>query len=156
LLFVGDGPMLGSLQASCPDAIFAGMRTGSDLAAHYASADLFLFASLTETFGNVTSEALASGLAVVAYDLAAAADLIVDGHNGRTIPPGDARAFVSIASALASDPEALKQIRSRSADSVAHLDWEVIHDSLARTLADVVARQQRPVCHQSALAAVPE
>ncbi|TRZ97276.1 MAG: glycosyltransferase family 1 protein [Rhodocyclaceae bacterium] len=156
LLFVGDGPMRVSLQASCPDAVFAGMRTGCDLAAHYASADLFLFASLTETFGNVTSEALASGLAVLAYDCAAAADLIIDGSNGRTVPPADAAAFVSAAMALACDRMKLQQMRSRSARSVAHLNWELIHDSFEQTLGDVVGMHQRPGCGQRELAVVPD
>ena len=72
LVLVGDGPLASRLQARYPDVIFPGMRIGADLAAHYASADLFLFPSLTETFGNVTLEAMASGLAVVAFDYAAA------------------------------------------------------------------------------------
>jgi len=156
LLFVGDGPMRGSLEASCPDAIFAGMRTGSDLAAHFASADLFLFPSLTETFGNVTTEALASGLCVVAYDCAAAADLITNGRNGWTVPPGDAAAFIEAAVALACDRLQLHQLRSRSPGSVTHLDWEEIHDCLARTLAEVVATHDRPARPQQELAVMPE
>jgi glycosyltransferase involved in cell wall biosynthesis len=67
LLLVGDGPLRKRLGRDYPQHIYAGMRHGEDLAAHYASADLFLFPSLTETFGNVTAEALASGLPVVAY-----------------------------------------------------------------------------------------
>ncbi|TRZ67962.1 MAG: glycosyltransferase family 1 protein [Rhodocyclaceae bacterium] len=156
LLLVGDGPMRGSLQTSCPDAIFAGMRTGNDLAAHYASADLFLFASLTETFGNVTSEALASGLAVLAYDCAAAADLIIDGSNGRTVPPGDAAAFVSAALALACDPKKSRQMRSRSARSVAHLDWELIHDRFEQTLAGAVGMHDKPGYGQQEFAVMPD
>ena len=72
VVIVGDGPLGKRLRAENPDFHFAGMRTGEDLAAHYASADMFVFPSLSETFGNVTMEALASGLAVVAYDYAAA------------------------------------------------------------------------------------
>lgn len=143
LVFVGDGPLRGSLQASCPSAIFSGMRTGTDLAAHYASADLFLFPSLTETFGNVTTEALASGLGVVAYQYAAAADLIVNGINGCHVPPGDAAAFVAAAANLAGDPKLLKQVRTAAPASVAHLDWEIIHDSFIRTLSEIVASHER-------------
>jgi glycosyltransferase involved in cell wall biosynthesis len=82
LVFVGDGPQRAELAARCPQAVFAGQRGGEDLAAHYASADLFLFPSLTETFGNVTIEAMASGLPVVAFDCAAAAQCIQSGRNG--------------------------------------------------------------------------
>jgi UDP-2,3-diacylglucosamine pyrophosphatase LpxH len=70
-----------------PGHIYAGMRHGEDLAAHYASADLFLFPSLTETYGNVTLEAMASGLPVVAFRMAAAAELIRHGHNGMLADP---------------------------------------------------------------------
>ena len=82
------------LQARCPKPCFAGQRSGDDLAAHYASADLFLFPSLTETFGNVTTEAMASGLPVVAFDYAAAAQLIRDDDNGCLVPFGDDAAFI--------------------------------------------------------------
>ena len=82
MLIVGDGPALPRLQREHPDFIFAGMRRGEDLARHYASADAFIFASTTETFGNVVSEALASGLAVLTYDYAAGHRFIRDGHNG--------------------------------------------------------------------------
>ncbi len=140
LLFVGDGPMRASLAAKCPDAIFAGMRSGADLAAHYASADLFLFPSMTETFGNVTTEALASGLGVVAYDYAAAGELIENGDNGCKAPLGDTRGFVAAAGRLAApDGSELARLRARSAASVAHLDWELIHDRFAGVLAGAVA-----------------
>ncbi len=86
-VLVGDGPLAARLHAEHPDFIFCGMRTGTELAAHYASGDLFLFPSLTETFGNVLLEALASGLAVVAYDHAAASQHIRAHENGLIAPP---------------------------------------------------------------------
>ncbi|MCF8147035.1 MAG: glycosyltransferase family 1 protein, partial [Sulfuritalea sp.] len=75
LVFVGDGPLRKQLEESCPQAVFAGVQKGADLALHYASADMFPFPSVTETFGNVVPEALASGLAVIAYDSASAKEL---------------------------------------------------------------------------------
>lgn len=81
LLLVGDGPEKTVIQARVPDALFAGMQIGEDLATHYASADLFVFPSKTETFGNVTLEAMASGLPVVAFDYAAAAQYVTP-ENG--------------------------------------------------------------------------
>ena len=87
---VGDGPLGRRSSAAHPDLVFRGFRTGEDLAAHYASADVFLFPSETETFGNVTLEAMASGLAVVAYDYAAARMHIEDGVTGALARPGDA------------------------------------------------------------------
>jgi glycosyltransferase involved in cell wall biosynthesis len=88
LVLVGDGPLKQGLQKKLPQVVFAGFRTGDDLAQHYASADMFLFPSLTETFGNVTLEAMSSGLPVVAYRHAAAAELIRTGENGQLIEPG--------------------------------------------------------------------
>src|SRR5271154_685552 len=81
-IVVGDGPLRRRLQREDTDVIFAGMQTGEQLARHYASADVFLFPSETETFGNVTLEAMASGLAVIAYDYAAARVHIRQGETG--------------------------------------------------------------------------
>jgi glycosyltransferase involved in cell wall biosynthesis len=124
LVLVGDGPMRAALGAACPDAVFAGQRSGADLAAHYASADLFLFASLTETFGNVTAEAMASGLPVVAFDHAAAAQLIRDGETGRLAPYGDRRALEAAALALALDAHARRRIGAAARAAVAPLGWD--------------------------------
>ena len=83
---VGDGPARRQMKELVPDLHFCGMRRGPDLAAHYASADLFLFPSLTETFGNVVLEGMASGLATVAFDYAAAGMLMRHGVNGFKVP----------------------------------------------------------------------
>ena len=141
LLIVGDGPARASWQARYPQHLFAGMRSGTDLAAHYASADLFLFPSLTETYGNVTLEALASGLPVVAYRQAAAAEVIASGENGYVATPGDAADFIRAAVALAAAPVASPDWRARIVASVAHLSWDAIFDTLESTLRMVIARQ---------------
>ena len=103
LVIVGDGPLRESLAKQHPEVIFAGTRRGDDLAMHYASADLFLFPSTTETFGNVASEAMASGLTVVAYDYAGPRLLIDTGETGALVPFDDADAFVQAAVSMASD-----------------------------------------------------
>jgi glycosyltransferase involved in cell wall biosynthesis len=136
LLFVGDGPATAELKRRKDRShyIFAGMRHGEDLAQHYASADLFLFPSLTETFGNVTTEALASGLAVVAFDYGAAGELIVDGENGRLAQRGDEDAFISAAVQLAVEAGRRNTLRRVAAASVSHLDWDCIHDHFEAVL----------------------
>jgi len=143
LLFVGDGPMRTQLQRSDATYLFAGMRRAEDLAAHYASTDLFLFPSLTETFGNVTLEALASGLGVVAYDCAAANELIRDGDNGRVVPRDDSAAFIAAALELTRNPAMLTTLRQRAHASVRHLDWGHISNQLADVLHDTVKAHQR-------------
>lgn len=125
-VWVGDGPVRAELAAANPDFIFAGMRTGEDLARHYASADLFLFPSLSETFGNVTLEAMASGLAVVAFDHGAAHEYLADGIGGMRVRTDDARGFVTAAYAIGVDPvlrgtmglNARLRVKSLSPDSV--------------------------------------
>lgn len=127
MVLVGDGPLLARLSREHPDCHFAGTRRGEDLAAHYASADLFLFPSLTETFGNVVSEALASGLPVVAYAQAAAADLVKSGENGWLVAPGDAAQFVATTRRALRELAARPDFRGAASASVRHLDWECIH-----------------------------
>lgn len=134
LLFVGDGPMRATVQAQCPQALFAGMRSGEDLAAHYASADLFLFPSRTDTFGNVVPEALASGLCVLSFNQAAAAEIVQDGVNARVVEPGDERAFVAAACTLASDGALRATLRQQAAPSVARLAWSAVQEGFIDTL----------------------
>ncbi len=126
LVLVGDGPERARLAQRAPDAVFAGARHGDDLAAHYASADVFLFPSLTETFGNVVPEAMASGLAVLSYDLAAAGQLIRDGENGLLATAGDAAAFCRLAAALGADPPRVRALGLQARASAGLLDWERI------------------------------
>ncbi len=126
LVVVGDGPGRAALEQRCPDAVLAGSRNGLDLAEHYASADIFLFPSLTETYGNVTPEALASGLALLAFDYAAAAELVRHGDNGLLAPRGDDEAFVRRATDLAASPQLVARLRQQARLSTQALDWNRI------------------------------
>lgn len=126
LVVVGDGPARDEFHAACPDALLLGSQTGDALAAHYASADSFVFPSLTETYGNVTPEALASGLAVLAFDHAAASDLVRHGINGLLTTAGDEEAFVRQAVTLATNPKLVEQLRLQAPQAVAMRDWSHI------------------------------
>lgn len=142
LVIVGDGPLRKSLQEGNPDVVFAGARRGEDLAAHYASGDLFLFPSLSETWGNVTLEAMASGLCVVAYDCAAAAEVIASGGDGLLVRPGAAAAFVAESVVAASDRDLRARIAEAARRRSESLDWERINDRFATSLQRVVDEAQ--------------
>lgn len=144
LLVVGTGPLRAELEARCPQAIFAGQRTGDDLAAHYASSDLFLFPSLSETFGNVTTEALASGLPIVAFDHAAAAQVIAADEQGVRVPFGDGEAFVSAAVALALDGPRRHRLGQAARERARELDWESIEQRFEGVLAGAIRQGALP------------
>jgi glycosyltransferase involved in cell wall biosynthesis len=134
LVLVGDGPQRAQLEQHQPDHVFAGMRRGEDLATHYASGDLFLFPSLTETFGNVTVEAMASALSVVAYDYAAAREHLIHGETGLLAPCDDAAGFTRLAVDSAVD-DALRSRLGRNARLAARrIDWGEVVDEFAVAL----------------------
>jgi glycosyltransferase involved in cell wall biosynthesis len=139
LVLVGDGPARAGLEARNDGFVFAGMRHGEDLAAHYASGDIFLFPSTTETYGNVTVEAMASGVAVVAYDYAAAAEHIRSGLNGLTAPFDDREAFLRQALNFAHDADYARDLGRRARRTAEGIDWEQVLDALERALRDVIA-----------------
>jgi glycosyltransferase involved in cell wall biosynthesis len=133
-VFVGDGPERAKLEKAHPDFIFAGMQKGEDLAQHYASADLFVFPSVTETFGNVVTEAMASGLVTLAYDYAAPGRYIKDGHNGYLAPYDDSDAFLKAtehALAQQGDWPGLRTAARRTAEG---LGWAGIVKQFAQDL----------------------
>jgi len=95
LVVVGDGPEKSRLMKQMPGAVFLGKQVGGDLADIYASCDVFVFPSVTETFGNVILEAFASGIPVVAADAGGPSDIIQNGVNGLLAKPKDAKDLLS-------------------------------------------------------------
>ncbi len=143
-VLVGDGPQRAALQKRHPDLVFCGAIIGQQLAAHYASADVFLFPSETETFGNVVLEAMASGLALVAYDYAAARMHVTHGETGVLIPYGQAAAFVAGAVELARSPLRLARIRRRAPASLASVAWPRVIDRFEAVLTDALGQRRTP------------
>ena len=141
-VMVGDGPLAAALARAHPDLVFRGFRTGDDLAAHYASADVFLFPSETETFGNVTLEAMASGLAVVAYDYAAAHVHVENGVTGVLASPGDSGGFVAATTALARAPESLPAMRRRARAAMEAVDWTRVVERFEQLLLGDARREE--------------
>lgn len=144
LVVVGDGPARHTLVSAIPDAIFAGTRYGEDLAAHYASADAFLFPSMTETFGNVTLEALASGLPVLAYDYAAAGQLIRSDENGLLARLGDEPEFIRQAVRLAAEREHAQRMALNARQTANELGWERIVTQVESVFAATLAAGSEP------------
>mmetsp|Transcript_13840 Transcript_13840/g.34873 ORF Transcript_13840/g.34873 Transcript_13840/m.34873 type:complete len:720 (+) Transcript_13840:378-2537(+) len=99
-IVVGDGPARGEMQERLPETAFLGTLKGEDLSTAYASSDIFLFPSVTETFGSTTLEAMASGLPVVVANSSGSSSLVSDGIDGFVIDPNDGDTFVSSAEKL--------------------------------------------------------
>ena len=142
LIFIGDGPLREELHQQCPQAIFTGMLRGQELSMALASGDLFLFPSETETFGNVVIEAMASGLPVLAFHMAAAAELIRDEENGRTVEPGDEAAYVQTAVELAAGGPLLSSMGLRAAAAASRMDWDSIAQQVEAGLLSVMDRKK--------------
>lgn len=150
---VGDGPQSARWRERCPGAVFTGLLRDEVLATHYASADLLLFPSETETFGNVTLEGLASGLAVVAQDAAAAGEHIRDGIDGCLAPPGDRDAYVRAACALGTAaPGALQALRAAARRRAEAATWPAILDRFTARLAVHALHDRVRPLHDVALA----
>lgn len=137
-VWVGDGPLRERLAQENPDFIFCGVQRGDALARHFASGDLFLFPSRSETFGNVTLEAMASGVATVAFDYGAAREYLRDGLNGAAV--ADDEAFIAAALRLGSDDALRRRLGEAACASMQQLrpervvaDFDALLTELANT-----------------------
>ena len=136
---VGDGPLRAELAAKLPYARFTGFVDRATLAAHYASGDIYLHASVTETYGNVAAEALASGLAFSGYDYAAAHELVRPEENGLLVPLGDEPAFIAAAVRLATEPALVARLRGQAAATVLARSWANVVTQFSADLAEVAS-----------------
>jgi len=143
LVLVGDGPMLSQYQRQRPDIVFTGFYTGINLARHYASGDIYLHASTTETFGNVITEALGSGLAVSSFDYAAAHEFISHGKTGLLAPVGDEPAFIANAVRLVSEPGLRQSLSAAAPLTVRDRSWDSVVAQFAADLAEAAGPGHR-------------
>ena len=149
-VFVGDGPLRPRYQRENPDCIFTGFIPRGELAQHYATADIYIHASLTETFGNVLTEALASGLAVAGFDYAAARQFVRHGENGLVVPCERPAELIAAAEMLATDDLLRAQLRLAARAAVEPQSWERV---IARFEADLLAiASTQPVALEPAIA----
>jgi len=144
LVLVGDGPLQAELRRANTGSVIAGRLVNGELSAHYASADVFLFPSVTETFGNVTLEAMASGLAVVAYRYAAARQHLEHGRSALLAETGDRAGFIAHAERLAREP-ALVPALGRAARAAAEpVSWNRITRDFEAVLRETAALHGAP------------
>lgn len=137
LVLVGDGPLSEALARRNVGYVIAGRLVNGRLSAHYASGDIFLFPSTTETFGNVTLEAMASGLAIVAYRYAAAREHLEHERSALLAPFDNAQAFISSACRMVQDLSLARSLGRAARAAARSLTWERIADDFEQALADV-------------------
>jgi phosphatidylinositol alpha 1,6-mannosyltransferase len=144
LVIVGAGPAEAMLRRHLPDALFLGERRGDELAAVYASLDVFVHSGPYETFGQTLQEAAASGLPVVAPAAGGPLDLVDDGVTGYLVPPGDPDAFTDAVARLAADPALRAAFGAAGRHKVLGRTWAALTDELIGHYAAVLGRARRP------------
>jgi glycosyltransferase involved in cell wall biosynthesis len=142
-VFVGDGPERAKLEKAHPDYIFSGMQKDKALARHYASGDIFVFPSITETFGNVVTEAMASGLVTVAYDYAAPRRYVEEGASGFLAEFNDEAAFLGAIKQALDRIKDWPEIRQAARKTAEGLDWGGIVKDFAEELQTVIEESNR-------------
>ncbi|HEU0299197.1 MAG TPA: glycosyltransferase family 1 protein [Longimicrobium sp.] len=145
LVLVGDGPMRAELEAALPDAYFAGHQSGDALARWYASGDVFVFPSTTETFGNVVLEAQASGLPAVVVDRGGPPGLVAPGRTGFVARANDPADLAARAEPLLRDPVERARMGLLARDAARERDWTAINGRLLESYARVVDPHRPPL-----------
>jgi len=143
VLVIGDGPARPWFEEQLPEAIFTGQLTGNDLARSLASADVFLNPSMTEAFGNVTLEAMACGLPVIAAEATGATNLVRAGVTGMLVDGTDPDEFAEILAAYARDPS-LRQLHGEAGLELAkRMDWDTINAAVIRAYRHAIVKRER-------------
>ena len=143
VLVIGEGPARGWFEQQLPDAIFTGQITGTDLARALASADVFFNPSITEAFGNVTLEAMASGLPVIAAEATGATSLVHVGQTGLLVDGTDADAFAEAIVQYARDPEMRRRHGLAGLEIAKTMDWDRINSAVVRAYKHAIIKRER-------------
>jgi glycosyltransferase involved in cell wall biosynthesis len=143
VLVIGEGPARPWFEKALPRGVFVGHQEGEQLARALASADLFLNPSITETFGNVTLEAMASALPVVAVSATGATSLVRDGETGMLAEPGDIGALADAVAAYANSPSLRRRHGEAGLAFAKTQDWDVINAAVLKTYARAIERRAR-------------
>ena len=142
VLVVGEGPAHGWFAERVPDARFTGILTGPELGRAVASMDLLLNPSVTETFGNVTLEAMASGVPVIAARATGSTSLVADGETGSLVDPGDIAGLADAIAAYIADPD-LRRAHGAAGEACSRAySWDAINRAVADTYVRLVAARR--------------
>jgi len=140
---IGDGPARGDFQQRLPDAVFTGQLTGPELATALASTDIFLNPSITETFGNVTLEAMACGLPVMAAAASGTTSLVQDNVTGRLAEPGDIDAMANELADYQRNPELRLKHGAAGLEFAKTMDWDEINAAVMHVYERIIERRRR-------------
>jgi glycosyltransferase involved in cell wall biosynthesis len=143
VLVIGDGPARPWFEEQLPDAIFLGQQTGGDLARALASADVFLNPSITEAFGNVTLEAMACALPVIAAEATGATNLVRSGITGTLVDGGSPDEFADALAAYARDPERRRRQGAAGLEAAKTMDWDSINAAVIRAYRHAIVKRER-------------
>ena len=141
VLAIGDGPARDAFEQRLPDAIFTGQLTGVELATALASSDIFLNPSITEAFGNVTLEAMACALPVIAAAASGTTSLVRDGETGILVEPRDIDAYVDALAAYARDPALRANHGAAGLAFAQSMDWDRINGAVMKVYQRVIERR---------------
>lgn len=140
-MIVGDGPAKKELQHMLPQAYFTGFITGDELARAYASSDIFLFPSETETFGNVTLEAMSSGLPAVVADAPGSKSLVESGINGYLAPSRGTSEFAKCVQKIAEDDELREKMGKTARQKALAYSWDNVNSKLLENYREALNEQ---------------
>ena len=143
VLVIGEGPARPWFEEQLPDGIFVGQQTGDDLARALASSDILLNPSITEAFGNVTLEAMACGLPVIAADATGATNLVHSGITGTLVDGTEPDEFADALAAYARDPELRRQHGAAGLDVAKRMDWDSINSAVIRAYKHAIVKRER-------------
>ena len=132
-LVVGEGPARAWFEAEAPEAVFAGFQSGNDLGRAVASMDIFFNPSVTETFGNVTLEAMAAGVPVVAARATGAVDLVDEGETGFLVPPRDCAAYADAIGRIVAEPALRAALGDAGHRKAAGYRWDLVNQAVVDT-----------------------
>lgn len=141
-MVVGDGPAADDMKELLPDAVFTGFLQGEELSTAYASSDVFFFPSDTETFGNVTLEAMASGLPCVVADAVGSKSLVDHGENGFLASVEKKQEFYRYVKMLVTDKELRKTMSQHSINKAALYSWDAINGKLLSFYQEVMDKNK--------------